>query len=155
MSTTFDVQAAGGVVWRRTDAGLAVLVVHRPRYDDWSLPKGKLDDGESFEAAALREILEETGVSGVLGRDLGAVYYTDHKDRSKIVRWWAVAAEHQGEPSDTDEVDVMRWVDPLEADGLLTYDTDREVLARFHGGREADARGPAATDAPAHDSVAK
>ncbi len=138
MSTTFEVRAAGGVVWRRQDG--KVLVVHRPRYDDWSLPKGKLDDGETFQSAALREIAEETGVLGTLGVDLGAVYYTDHKGRSKVVRWWAVEATGTTDPLDTDEVDELRWVDPDEAERLVSYDTDREVLARFRGSRTAHAR---------------
>jgi 8-oxo-dGTP diphosphatase len=139
------IRAAGGVVWRHEPmaesagqsvgqaAGPAVqvLIVHRPRYDDWSLPKGKLDDGESFEDAAVREIAEETGVQGVLGPDLGSVHYTDHKGRPKIVRWWAVFCERQDQPSDTDEVDQKRWLPPLEAEPLLSYDTDRDVLRRF------------------------
>ncbi len=149
MSDTFEVSAAGGVVWRPGPPGIAVLVVHRPRYDDWSLPKGKCDDGESFEAAALREIREETGVVGELGHDLGSVTYTDHRGRSKIVRWWAVEAQRQEDPSDTDEVDVMRWVDPSQAHGMLTYDTDRAVLARFtHHLTQVSA-----TDAPDDASV--
>ena len=83
------VRAAGGVVWRRTDT-VEVLLVHRPRYDDWSMPKGKLDDGESFEDAAVREVEEETGIRAALGEDLGEVRYVDHKGRDKVVRWWAM-----------------------------------------------------------------
>ncbi|MEE8603144.1 NUDIX hydrolase [Euzebya tangerina] len=134
-----EVHAAGGVVWRPTsseaeaETGVEVLVIHRPRYDDWSLPKGKLDEGESFQDGAIREIHEETGVSGSLGADLGAVFYTDHKGRSKVVRWWAVRAGVVGEPTDTEEVDEFRW-DSLDAvDELLSYDTDRAVLEVFRG----------------------
>lgn len=126
-----EVRAAGGVVLDNRDGVTHVLVVHRPRYDDWSLPKGKLDDGETFEAAALREIAEETGVVGRLGADLGQVAYVDHKGRPKVVRWWAVEAEAFGEPTDTDEVDEMRWVAPEDAEELLTYASDSGVVASF------------------------
>ncbi|CAN5219771.1 NUDIX hydrolase [soil metagenome] len=127
------VTAAGGVVWRpRTGPhDVEVLLVHRPRYDDWSLPKGKLDHGETFESAALREIAEETGVHGELGTDLGEVRYTDHRGRPKVVRWWAVRGDAIGTPEDTDEVDEMRWLTPDEAAALLSYPTDAEVLDRF------------------------
>ncbi|HUG83821.1 MAG TPA: NUDIX hydrolase [Euzebya sp.] len=133
-TTPPEVRAAGGVVWRPHDLDTVhVLLVHRPRYDDWSLPKGKLDDGEDFATAAVREIAEETGVTGHLGPDLGEVRYIDHRGRPKVVRWWALEAVDVGPPDDTDEVDELRWL-PLEAAGrLLTYPTDVEVLGRFRG----------------------
>ncbi|MGI9015940.1 MAG: NUDIX hydrolase [Euzebya sp.] len=131
-----QVRAAGGVVWRRDSTGrIEVLVVHRPRYDDWSLPKGKLDQGESFSQAAIREIAEETGIHGTLGQPLGEVRYLDHQGRSKVVKWWAVEApqtDEEGEPSNPDEIDDMRWVELSTADDLVSYPTDRQVLARFH-----------------------
>src|ERR671931_615493 len=84
-----EVRAAGGVVWRRsTDGGIELALVHRPRYDDWSFPKGKLDPGESWEAAALREVREETGLECTLGRELPPTGYRDPKGRSKAVRYW-------------------------------------------------------------------
>ena len=129
-----EVRAAGGVVWRRPegpDRALEILLIHRPRYDDWSLPKGKLDEGEGFDQAAIREIREETGVVGDLGEDLGAVFYTDHKDRPKVVRWWAVEVRQIHEPTDTDEVDEFRWTSIADAVRQLTYDSDRGVLDRF------------------------
>jgi 8-oxo-dGTP diphosphatase len=117
------VHAAGGVVLR--DGRLAV--VHRPRYDDWTLPKGKLDPGESFEAAALREVEEETGLRCRLGRELPAVEY-DVRGRPKLVRYWAmeVADETPFEPNE--EVDEVRWLEPQEALALLSYDRDRELV---------------------------
>ncbi|WP_341253402.1 NUDIX hydrolase [Euzebya pacifica] len=133
------VRAAGGVVWRRTDT-VEVLLVHRPRYDDWSMPKGKLDDGESFEDAAVREVEEETGIRAALGEALGEVRYVDHKGRDKVVRWWAMEADRERngdtdvtelQPMDPDEVDQLRWVSLADADALLTYPLDVEVMGRF------------------------
>src|SRR3954468_3488490 len=99
-----EVQAAGGVV-RRDDGRIAVI--HRPRYDDWSLPKGKLDPGESFEEAALREVAEEIGVTGELGAELTASSYTDHKGRSKIVRYWLMDIDAVPGFVPNDEVDEV------------------------------------------------
>jgi 8-oxo-dGTP diphosphatase len=126
----FEVNAAGGVVWRRGGEAVEVLVVHRPRYDDWSLPKGKLDPGEGFEEAALREVEEETGLSCELGSKLPDVTYDDHKGRSKLVRYWTMtAADRGGEFTPNDEVDELRWLPVAEAGGLLSYEPDRELLA--------------------------
>src|SRR4051812_8048862 len=89
-----QVHAAGGVVVRRDASGAPeVLLVHRPRYADWSLPKGKLDKGESFEDGAVREVLEETGVRVRLGEELPSVRYVDNKGRDKLVRYWIMEVE--------------------------------------------------------------
>jgi 8-oxo-dGTP diphosphatase len=121
-----QVQAAGGLVVR-DDGRLAVI--HRPRYDDWSLPKGKLDPGESFEAGAVREVLEETGVRARIVAELDSTRYPDRKGRDKLVRWYRMALD--GEPagfSPNAEVDELRWVTPDEARALLTYDHDRALV---------------------------
>jgi 8-oxo-dGTP diphosphatase len=125
------VHAAGGVVWRRGGDEVEICVVHRPRYDDWSLPKGKVDPGETFEQAALREVEEETGLVCALGSKLPDVTYDDHKGRSKLVRYWTMAAEPGAGDSFTpnDEVDEVRWLPPAEANALLSYEPDRELLA--------------------------
>lgn len=123
----FEVEAAGGVV---IDAG-RVLVVHRPRYDDWSLPKGKLDPGETHEAAALREVAEETGHACELSDLVGDITYTDSKGRSKRVRYWTMRVTDGGpgfEPNA--EVDELRWVPVAVAARILSYQRDRDVLAR-------------------------
>ena len=100
------VQAAGGVVTRTAhDGTLEVLVVHRPRYDDWSLPKGKLEPGESFEDAARREIEEETGVRVELGAALPTTDYVDRHGRPKVVRYWQMTPVGQTEWRPGDEVD--------------------------------------------------
>jgi 8-oxo-dGTP diphosphatase len=118
-----EVQAAGGVLVRDG----RVAVVHRPKYDDWSLPKGKLDPGEDFEQAALREVEEETGLRAELGRELPSTHYEDSKGRSKVVRYWQMTPV-EGEFEPTHEVDELRWLEPHEAAELLSYGRDREVL---------------------------
>jgi 8-oxo-dGTP diphosphatase len=122
---TRTIQAAGGVV---LDSQGRVAIVHRPRYDDWSLPKGKLDPGESFEQAALREVEEETGLRARLVSELPSVKYRDNKHRPKVVRYWLMEVEHDPGFAPNDEVDELRWVPPDEAVRLLTYDRDRDVL---------------------------
>jgi 8-oxo-dGTP diphosphatase len=117
-----DVKAAGGVV---LDAG-RVAVAHRPRYDDWSFPKGKLDPGESWEHAALREVEEEIGLRCKLGAELPATAY-DVAGGRKVVRWWLMDVE-SGAFAPNEEVDEMRWLTPEEAEGLLSYEHDRELL---------------------------
>ncbi|MBX3313196.1 MAG: NUDIX hydrolase [Actinobacteria bacterium] len=121
------VRAAGGVVTRPGGVGVELLVVHRPRYDDWSLPKGKLDPGETWEEAALREVHEETGYRCHLGEEVGQVSYRDRKDRPKLVRYWAMRVVGGGfEPND--EVDELRWLAPADAAAILTYEHDRSML---------------------------
>jgi 8-oxo-dGTP diphosphatase len=123
------IQAAGGVIVRSGSGGEPELVViHRPRYRDWSLPKGKLDPGETHEEAALREVDEETGFRCRLLEELSAVRYTDRHGRPKIVRYWLM--EHEGgEFRPNREVDEVRWVASDEAERLLTHDRDRELVA--------------------------
>src|SRR4051794_19136913 len=124
-----EVKASGGVVWRRGPGGAPELVVvHRPRYDDWSLPKGKLDAGESWEAAALREVEEEVGLRCRLGDELPPVGYTDHKGRAKVVRYWLMEPEDAPPFRPNEEVDEMRWLTPDEAAGTLSYPRDGELV---------------------------
>jgi 8-oxo-dGTP pyrophosphatase MutT (NUDIX family) len=119
------IRSAGGVVVRD---GL-VAVVHRPHRQDWSLPKGKLEPGESDEAAAVREVLEETGFDAVIRHDLGTVGYAVDDGRPKTVRWFLMAAADEAAAL-ADDVDEVVWLDPDAAAPLLTYATDREVLDR-------------------------
>lgn len=120
---TEQVRAAGGVVARD---GLIALV-HRPRYDDWTLPKGKLDAGESFEEAALREIEEETGIRARLVRELPETHY-EVRGRPKVVRYWLMEVESDPGFVPNDEVDELRWLERGEALSLLSYERDCEVL---------------------------
>jgi 8-oxo-dGTP diphosphatase len=104
-----------------------IALVHRPKYDDWSLPKGKLDDDESWEDAALREVWEETGMRCALREELTPVEYTDPKGRPKTVRYWRMDPI-DGEFAPNAEVDELRWLPPHDAARCLTYDHDRELV---------------------------
>jgi 8-oxo-dGTP diphosphatase len=126
------VEAAGGLVVRERGDLVEVAVVHRPRYDDWSLPKGKLAPGEDWAAAALREVEEETGLRCELGEEVGRVRYRDRKGRPKQVRWWRMRPL-EGEFVPGDEVDELRWLEPAEALVLLDYEQDRELIRRTLG----------------------
>lgn len=122
------VRAAGGAVWRRDPAGgIEVVLVHRPHYDDWSLPKGKVDPGETEEETAVREVEEETRVVGRLGPELISTSYADREGRPKTVRYWAMTVDH-GEPGAANEVDAALWVPLVEARRRLTYRRDAAVL---------------------------
>jgi 8-oxo-dGTP pyrophosphatase MutT (NUDIX family) len=125
---TARIEAAGGVVVReRDDGGREVAIVHRPRYDDWSFPKGKLAGGEDWRQAALREVSEETGLRCETVAELAPSRYIDRKGRPKEVRWWLMRPlDGRFEPSD--EVDELRWVPLEEAAELLDYEQDRELV---------------------------
>ena len=127
------IQAAGGVVWRRRAGTVEVVLVHRPRYDDWSLPKGKLDPGEGHLAAARREVLEETGAVTAVGRWLGESRYLALVPEGlvpKQVHWWALQAVG-GEFVPTGEVDELRWLSPADALMQLGPGHDAAPLRRF------------------------
>jgi 8-oxo-dGTP diphosphatase len=122
------IEAAGGVVMRRGPEETEIAVVHRPRYDDWSFPKGKLDPGETFEEAALREVREETGLICRLGPELAFAHYNDNKGRPKLVRYWLMAVIEDPGFEPNDEVDELRWLTPAEATELLTYSRDSKLV---------------------------
>ena len=122
-----EVKAAGGVVWRRGAGGVEIAVAHRPHRGDWSLPKGKLDAGETWEQAALREVEEEIGFHCRLGRELSPTSYRDQKGRAKVVRYWLMEPV-EGEFEPNREVDELRWLIPSAAAELLTYEHDRELV---------------------------
>jgi 8-oxo-dGTP diphosphatase len=135
------VLAAGGVVWRHGEGKqdqpseqsdqVEVVLVHRPRYGDWSLPKGKLDPGEDHTTAALREVEEETGLRCELEEALPASRYRDRKGRPKVVRYWLMRpVGDAGTPSacTTGEIDETVWREVGEAKVMATYERDRELI---------------------------
>jgi 8-oxo-dGTP diphosphatase len=133
-----EVGAAGGLVTRSgADGGaddLEVVVVHRPKYDDWSFPKGKVEKGETDEQAAAREVREETGFDCVLGAEFATVRYVDGRGRPKRVRYWLMTVVGGAASIPNREVDELRWLSPGDASTLLTYEHD-QALARQLGVR--------------------
>lgn len=127
LNTEGLVRAAGGVVWRGRDDHLEVLVVHRPKYDDWSLPKGKVEPGETDEACAIREVHEETGLECSLDEELVGSEYIDRKGRPKAVRYWAMSPTG-GELRANEEVDEARWLPVAAAMTVLSYGHDRGTV---------------------------
>jgi 8-oxo-dGTP pyrophosphatase MutT (NUDIX family) len=121
------VRAAGGAIWRRRGDTIEILLVHRPRYDDWSLPKGKLDADESHLAGALREVEEETGYVAVPGKELVCTRYHDGKGRKKTVRYWEMTVA-DGSFAANHETDEIRWLPADEARRLLSYAHDEQVV---------------------------
>jgi 8-oxo-dGTP diphosphatase len=122
------VRAAGGIVVRAGDSGgWEVAVVHRPEHLDWTLPKGKLEIGESPSECALREVREETGYGCHLGRFVGEVEYLDRRNRVKVVSYWLMQPV-DGAFAPTPEVDELRWHPLADAARLLSYSHDRDLL---------------------------
>jgi 8-oxo-dGTP pyrophosphatase MutT (NUDIX family) len=122
-----EVRAAGAVL--ENDAG-EIALIYRPKYDDWTLPKGKLEPGETEEQAAVREVEEETGYTGELGDELGTVSYTDRHGRPKTVHYWRMNVTG-GEFQPNREVSELRWLPRDQAAEQLSFDRDREILARL------------------------
>ncbi|MDX6312130.1 MAG: 8-oxo-dGTP diphosphatase [Streptomyces sp.] len=138
-TTATPVLAAGAVLWRRSpvDGGIELALIHRPRYDDWSFPKGKLKRGEFPATAAIREVKEETGKDCVLGVPLPSSFYVA-SGRPKHVRYWAAEATG-GHFAPNREVDRMIWLPPVAARHRLTHERDRPLIDAFirHSGQNA------------------
>lgn len=134
------VLAAGALIWREKGDGVQVLLIHRPRYDDWSIPKGKLDKGETIPAAAVREVVEETGYRVRLRRPLPTSSYLMPDGRTKVVHYWAatVRAKVAPGPKNRREVDEMRWVPLEEAMERMTRESDQVPLDALRRHLEAD-----------------
>ena len=137
-----EIKAAGGIIVRSAKKGPKVLLVHRERYNDWSFPKGKLEPGEKFKEAALREVLEETGYECKLHKpSLPSILYKDRNGRSKEVRYWIMTAL-SGEFEPNDEVDLIAWVRLDKVVDRLTYAKDQKFFLDVRkSGRIHDALG--------------
>lgn len=128
-----QILAAGGLVWRKGSSDIEFLIVHRPRYRDWTLPKGKLDTGESLMQAAYREVLEETGYRCRIGPKLATTEYRTNNGNHKVVHYWAMEAR-KGDFVPNSEVDKAEWLAERDAVVRLTYEHDRRLVADLPGG---------------------
>ncbi len=124
-----EVRAAGGVVCRFGESGVEVLLIHRPQFQDWTIPKGKVEPGESDAEAARREVEEETGICGTLAEELPSVRWTDHANRPKVSRYWRLVPDDPEAARPRNEVDAVVWLSIDLAMARLTYPRDRAVLA--------------------------
>ncbi|MGO9559219.1 MAG: NUDIX hydrolase [Acidimicrobiales bacterium] len=130
------VRAAGGIVLRASaTGGWEAALIHRPEQGDWTLPKGKLEPGETAAECALREVREETGLECTLGRFVGQVEYRDRRGRPKVVEYWLMQP-HGGDFAPSGEVDELRWVGVSDASALLSYPHDAELLAAAANGAQ-------------------
>ena len=125
-----EVWAAGGGVWRPASAGIELLLVHRPHHDDWTYPKGKLDEGETLRRCALREVEEETGLRCTTHDRLSLVTYRDARRRRKAVVYWTMTVD-EGSFVPNAEVDAVAWFDTESARAVLTYAHDADLVAEI------------------------
>ncbi|MEA2008428.1 MAG: NUDIX hydrolase [Chloroflexota bacterium] len=130
-SNTMVITAAGGIVWRETETGKKLAIVHRPKYDDWSLPKGKLKKGESWQEAAMREVLEETGCETELDSFAGSISYIV-RETPKVILFWNMKATNITEYTANEEVDKVIWLTREEALEKLDYQTEKTLLAQLN-----------------------
>lgn len=131
-----SVAAAGALVWRQAGNDIEVALVHRPRYDDWSWPKGKLDPGEEWSVAAVREVHEETGLQVRLGLPLPTSLYALQRGEIKQVRYWS-AEVIGGDGALVNEIDQVAWLTPAQAASRLTHPRDRDQLTALERARRA------------------
>jgi len=126
-----EIQAAGAIVWRRNESdAIEIALVHRPKYDDWSIPKGKVEGEESLIACAYREVVEETGFAVRFGQSLGSAHYEVNGLRKTVTYWSARLLGEQGKPN-PEEVDAVRWMSCEEAKEQLGRDSDRQIVETF------------------------
>ena len=124
------IRAAGALLWREnSELKIEIALIHRPRYDDWSLPKGQIEEGESSLRCAFREVIEETGITPQFGRELGSVEYKEPAGLKRVKYWAAKALTEEFLPNE--EVDEIKWLDPQDALSLATHDSDRTIIESF------------------------
>lgn len=126
------IRAAGALLWREnSDLKIEIALIHRPRYDDWSLPKGKVEEGETSLRCAFREVIEETGIIPQFGRELGTVEYEEAAGLKRVKYWAARAPRNHQDFEVNEEVDEIRWLSPDDALALATHQSDKEIIENF------------------------
>ena len=126
------IRAAGALLWRETqERAIEIALIHRPRYDDWTLPKGKIEEGETALQCAFRELVEETGIKASFTRQLGSIDYMENGEGKRVIFWAAHCALNASTFIANEEVDQLRWLPSEEAIELSTYQSDREMIANF------------------------
>jgi 8-oxo-dGTP diphosphatase len=126
------IRAAGALLWREnSQLEIEIALIHRPRYGDWSLPKGKVDDGETTLQCAYREVFEETGVKAQFTRELGSVEYLESGESKRVKYWAAKAPSFDQQFKVNEEVDEIRWLNPADATSLATHDSDKSIIENF------------------------
>jgi 8-oxo-(d)GTP phosphatase len=129
MATVERIEGAGAVLWQAIDdAEVKIAIIHRPRYDDWSLPKGGVDAGESHIQAAFREVLEETGVKAIFGPEIGTVDYEVNGVTKEVRYWLAEADQFNAATPNPEEVDATEWLSISDAINKLSNSDDREIV---------------------------
>ncbi len=126
------IRAAGALLWREnSELKIEIALIHRPRYDDWSLPKGKIEEGETSLLCAYREVIEETGIIPIFGRELGSVEYKEPAGLKRVKYWSARAPYNSEKFAANEEVDMIKWVNPDEVHSLATHESDRTIIKKF------------------------